>query len=557
MLADVRSQGATALGPVHEALARLTGWKAHAMAVLFGAFCLLAFAPFHVTAVLPVSFTGIIWMIDGARGQARWGRAVLARGWAFAFGYFLVSLYWTASPFLVEPEKHAVFLWMPLVLLPGGMALIWAGALAMAGAFWSASPSRIFVFAAFFGLAEWVRGTLFGGFPWNLVGTSWTPGGAVSQLAAIGGVYWLSLLTVFMAAAPAALVDTRNTRGIAVRIAPAFAAVLVLALGWSWGAQRISGPTVFTTREVVLMDVGIPQAEKWPDSADERRAVARKVRQRYLDLLQRTDVGADDIVVWPEGALPEPLLQSPESLDRITSQLGRRTLIVGASRYQPIGGDRYAWYNSLAVMTRESARSGPIGLYDKHRLVPVGELPVARILPFGEAISGILPSAIQRMATSGFEPGQSGAAITYAEGLPPFVGMICYEALYPSVPRTAQIRASHRADWLVVISNDSWFGAVVGPEQHYAQNRYRAIETGLPMARTASRGVSAIIDGHGREIARGAPVEGDPEGWRGRVARADLPAPVQGAFYQERGGVLIFWITLSCLFGLAFLLWRR
>ena len=556
MAADVRSHGVAALGPLHEALARLHGWKAHGLAVLLGAFGALAFAPFHLTPILLVSFTGLVWMIDGARGLKSWGKAVFARGWAFAFGFFVVSLYWTAAPFLVEPEKHAVFLWMPLVLLPGGMAIIWGVAAAMAGAFWSSSPSRVFVFTAFFCLGEWVRGSLFGGFPWNLPGTSWVPGGAVSQLAAIGGVYWLTLLTVLMATAPAAMVDTRGDRGLATRLTPAFLAALVLALGWSWGAQRIAAPPEFTGQNVVLMDVGIPQSEKWPDDASERLQVALQMRNRYLDLLSRGDSRASDIVIWPEGALPEPLLQRPETLDRITSALGERTLIVGASRYQPFGNNQYLWFNSLAILNQYSARSGPVGLYDKHRLVPVGELPVARILPFGTAISSVLPSAIQRMATSGFEPGP-GPSITYGEGVPPVVAMICYEALYPSVPKAAQSRAAHRADWLVVISNDSWFGAVVGPQQHYAQNRYRSIESGLPMARVASRGVSAMIDGYGREIVRARPLSGDPEGWEGRMGSADLPRPIDRPIYQTRGGALIFWITLLGVFALAFSTWRR
>ncbi|MEM7768167.1 MAG: apolipoprotein N-acyltransferase [Pseudomonadota bacterium] len=556
MQSDVRSHGATALGPIHEALARLKGWKAHGMAILLGALGALAFAPFHATPVLIVGVTGLIWMIDGARGQKAWGKAVFARGWAFAFGFFIVSLYWTAAPFLVEPEKHAVFLWMPLILLPGGMALIWAAGALMAGAFWSASPSRVFIFTAFFCLAEWVRGTLFGGFPWNLFGTSWTPGGAISQLAAVGGVYWLTALTVFIAAAPAALVDTRDARGLAIRLTPAFMAVIMLALGWSWGAQRLAAPTDFTSRQLVLMDVGIPQSEKWAATQEAQRAVSEQMRTRYLDLLQRTDAGADSIVIWPEGALPEPLLQSPETLDRITSQLGRRTLIAGASRYQPAGNNRYTWFNSLAVLDAGSARSGPIGLYDKHRLVPVGELPVSRILPFGDALAGVLPDAIQRMATSGFEPGP-GPSITYGNGLPPFVAMICYEGLYPSVPKAAQARAAHRADWMVVISNDSWFGAVVGPQQHYAQNRYRSIETGLPMARTASRGISAVVDGYGREVSRAEAVDGDPEGWRGRLDMSDLPQAAPEPFFQRRGGVLLFWVTVSCCFALAFFTWRR
>ena len=544
-----RSHGATALGPLHEGLARLTGWRAAGMAALLGAFSALAFAPFHFTAALAVSLTGLVWMIDGARGARRWGRSVFARGWAFGFGFFLVSLYWTASPFLVEPERTALLIWMPLILLPGGMALIWGAAMAMAGAFWSASPSRVFMFTVFFALGEMIRGHLFGGFPWNLAGTSWVPGGPMSQAAALGGVYWLTLVTVFICAAPAALVDTRETRGLAGRILPLLLAVLAAAGLWSWGAQRLMQPTELTARELVLMDAGVPQNQKF-------RVPKDQVLRRYAELLVNTDTGGDDLVIWPEGALPVTMLQDDQSMDVISAYLGNRTLIAGTARYISSGLNLQVYYNSLAVLNRDSNRSGALGLYDKHRLVPMGELPLSRILPFGEQISSVLPSALQRLATSGFEPGE-GPAIVYGERMPPFVAMICYEALYPSVPRTAQRLAGHRADWLVTISNDAWFGEGLGPAQHYAQNRYRAIETGLPMARVASRGTSAVIDGFGRELARGRPVTGGPDDWTAKVAKSALPAPVALPVYQTRAGALFFWVTLAAMVVLAFFAWRR
>ena len=64
------------------------------------------------------------------------------------------------------------------------------------------------------GGAELIRGTLFGGFPWNLPGTTWAPGGALSQVASIGGVYWLTLITLLVTASPAALVGTREEKGV-------------------------------------------------------------------------------------------------------------------------------------------------------------------------------------------------------------------------------------------------------------------------------------------------------------------------------------------------------
>lgn len=555
MSEGVRSHGFTALGPLHEALARLTGKAALGVAALMGALSALAFAPFHFTAVLVVSFTALIWMIDGARGHRKWGKAIFARGWAFGAGFFLVSMHWTASPFLVEPEKTAIFLFMPLILLPAGMALITGAAIAMAGAFWSSSPSRIFIFSLFFALGEFARGHLFGGFPWNLAGTSWSPGGAMSQAASIGGVYWLTLLTVFAVSTPAALVDTREIKSLTQRLLPALTAVVLVALGWAWGAQRIAQPAALTDQAIVLVDSGIPQSEKWPDDPNWQWDIdTDPVFNYYVSMLAADDSAPNDIIIWPEGAVATTLLQKPDAMDIISARLGGRKLILGTTRYESVGAGEYAFSNSLAVIDDEAGRSGPVALYDKHRLVPFGELPASEIIPFGRAMSSILPGALQQLATNGFQPGP-GPAVIYADDIPPYVAMICYEALYPEIARAANMAV--RADWQVVISNDAWFGGGMGPAQHYAQNRYRAIETGLPMARVASRGASSIIDGYGREIMRAGAVADAPEGWSAAYGRGQLPAPAPETIFQHRIGIVLFWLTIALFAGLAFVSWRR
>jgi apolipoprotein N-acyltransferase len=543
----VRSHGFTALGPLHEGLARLTGLSAAGVASLLGALAAVAFAPFHFSAVLAISFTGIIWMIDGARAHARWGRAVFLRGWAFGAGFFLVGLHWTALPFLVDPARTIWFIWMPLLLLPAGMALIWGAFVAMAGAFWSASPSRIFIFALFFALAEFTRGHLFGGFPWNLPGTTWIPGGAISQSASLGGVYWLTLMTVFVMASTAALVDTRESRSLPIRLAPAFISVLILAFGWAWGAERTQAPSPLTDKAVVIMDAGVPQ-DQWD------RLGPDPVLYEYLRMLTYPDSRPGDIVVWPESAVPTYLLQDSNALDAIAAYVGQRTLIAGTARYELSPTGSRISYNSLSVLDESVNRTGPLALYDKHRLVPFGELAAVNFIPFGTQLSAFLPPAVQRLAAEGFRPGAGATAVDIGT-MAPFVALICYEGLFPDIPRSANL--ADRAQWMVLISNDAWFGAGMGPAQHYAQNRYRAIETGLPLVRVANRGTSAIIDGHGREVMRAAPAETAPNGWSTSYGRARLPVATQVTVYQSRLGGALLWLSLCLFAGLAFVTWRR
>lgn len=561
MTDPVRSHGFTALGPVHEGLARLKGWKAHGVAALLGAIGALAFAPFHITPILILSFCGLVWMMDGARGYKKWGKATFARGLSWGFGFFLISQYWLAFPFLVDPEKTAVFLFMPLILMPLGMGLITGLGMLIAATFWSASPSRILIFSIGVVLAEFIRGYLFGGFPWNLTGTSWLPGGAMSQLASLGGVYWLSLLTAFMMAAPAALVDTRDNRSVAIRLVPSLVAVVLAGGSWAWGAQRLSTPTEFTETNVTMMDAGVPQRERLVE-VDGRIYANGEILTQYITMLNTVPREDNEILVWPEASLPIRVLDEPRVLDPIIFHIGNRPLILGSRRLgikhsgslREEGGTQQerVEYNSMMVLD-QSSPNAPVAIYDKHRLVPFGELPAERIIPFGKYISGVLPAALQEQAKNGFEPGDGPDNVNVDElGIPVFTALVCYEGLFPEIPRSAR----PRSDWIVLISDDSWFGVGMGPAQHYAQNAYRAIESGLPMARVATRGKSAMIDGYGRAVATAEQYTTSPEGWTPVYVKSKLPQKLSETLYYGNGFILL-WITIAAFSVAAFALWRR
>ena len=124
-------------------------------------------------------------------------------------------------------------------------------------------------------------------------------------------------------------------------------------------------------------------------------------------------------------------------------------------------------------------------VYDKAHLVPFGEyMPLAGLLPI-------------RLVTGGMDFSAGPGRVALAPpGLPPFGALICYEVIFPGA-----VVPQPRPDWLVNITNDGWFGISAGPWQHLAAARLRAVEEGLPLARAAQTGISAVFDSRGRQLA--------------------------------------------------------
>ena len=197
--------------------------------------------------------------------------------------------------------------------------------------------------------------------------------------------------------------------------------------------------------------------------------------------------------------------------------------LAGLSRGEPDPsaetGARY--YNSLFALHDEGAaglRIGPI--YDKHRLVPFGEY-----LPLGDLMSKIGVRSLVHVPAD-FSAGPAPAPISLVNA-PSVQPLICYEALYPGfTPATAATRPA----WIVNVSNDAWFGKTSGPRQHLNLASYRALETGLPVARATPTGVSAMIDPWGR-IVEGRRLDPGQAG----IIDVRLPQPAPPTLYGRWG----------------------
>ena len=461
------------------------------LALLAGLAAGFAHPPFGVLPGL-LGFTALMWSVDQA-GPHRPVRSAFLRGLAAGFGFFLVSLWWVAEAFFVDAAAHGWMAPVVMLILPTGLALFWAAACALYKAFGATGLRRALVFAACFGLFEWLRGHVLTGFPWNLPGQTWAAGSAPSQAASVIGAYGLSVITVLAAALLAVALGPEGRR---TRVAAVALTLTLLGGLYGFGAWRLAQPAppdqAFAVR-VVQPNLG---------QADKRMGDVDGVIDLYLALTRRPGLERADVVIWPEGAVPavaNDFLGADEARRRrIAAALapGQR-LMLGAIRAEPAPeeADGHRVFNSLLALERVETAAGPdlrlLGFYDKHRLVPLGEyLPLRSLLE---------PVGFVRLtqAPEDFAAGPRPAPLSIP-GLPRVQPLICYESLFPGF--TSEVGG--RPAWIVNPSNDSWFGRTSGPWQHLNIMAYRGIEEGLPVVRATPTGVSAVIDPLGRTRSR-------------------------------------------------------
>ena len=490
-------------------LASLPLWQQRGVACVAGAASVLAMAPFDVWPVLWLTLPALCLLADAAAARteqpsrfAPWRRWSMGRsaeiGWWFGFGYFLAGLFWVGEAFLVEADVFAWLLPFAVTLLPAGLALFTAAAVASMYVVPNWTPlRRVLALAGGFGATEWLRGHILTGFPWNTLGYALTGPLPLMQSASVFGIYGLTIVTVLIFAGPAALLRTEGSApGSSNQLRAAMTlAILPLVLLWAAGSWRLAQPLKPTSAgpKIRIVQPSIPQLERM-QSANQRR-----IFDRHLALsLTAPDGHADAaagvaLIVWAEAAMPFVPLAQPVALADIGKMLPYGTrLLSGAVRVEPAltGGGRNAYNSALLFEGGETARL--LAYYDKQHLVPFGEFLPAQ--PLLEAI-GLEQLTRQR---GGFTPGHDAPPAMLIDGLGRVVPLICYEAIFP----LATVAAADRPDLLMVITNDSWFGDTTGPRQHYQQARVRSVETGVPMIRASANGISAAIDGMGREQGR-------------------------------------------------------
>jgi apolipoprotein N-acyltransferase len=523
-------------------LSELRGWRRYLAAFVAGVVSVLALPPYEFLPVLFVSIPVLVWLLDGVgeptrsrRRRVLWRAGLI--GWWFGFGYFLFGLYWVGNAFLVDAEKFAFLLPVAVTLMPAGLALFTGAAAAIARLFWLNGYRRVAVLAVVWTIFEWLRGHILTGFPWNLIGESFTGSDALLQVAALVGAYGLSFIVMLIAGSPASF-DTRLLPGSRRLDGELFAAPAIalagLALIWVGGAARLSSAELDYSgaTNVRIVHPDTPFAKDW-DSEERLLTIIGQLLRMSREPTPENPAGLKPgtIVVWPENAVPVLLAREPYVLGAIGRMLPDGAyLIAGSNRGEPApdgpSNRLRVFYNSLYVV---DADGEIVETYDKHHLVPFGEY-----VPLRHLLGRIgLRQIVQFQGSFDVGPGPRTLVLP---GMPPVSPLICYEIIFPE----EIVAPGQRPAWLVNITNDAWFGESAGPYQHFSQVRMRAVEQGLPVARSANSGISALVDPYGR-VVKSLPLDG-----RG-IIDAKLPAPLQPTLYARLGDLFLAFLMLAAV----------
>ncbi len=496
----------------------MTGAMLFLIAFLIGTASAFAFAPVGLWPLMPLAIAALCELIWRSKNL----KQALGVGCFFGFGQFVISLNWIATAFTFQAAMPAWLGWIAVVLVALYLAIYPAMATGLA---WRLGRDRplalVLTLAGAWSVTEWLRGTMFTGFPWNPLGVALadTPLRSASRLI---GTYGLSAFVVLLAGVAYLLARRRlKEAGDALLI------VLVISLLQSWQPKIAQAED----RRIRIVQPNIGQEDKWRPGFSEEAA-------RRLAAFSMKPGLRPHLLFWPEAAVTDPLedARTDEHQAFANFERSRAAALVGQGEYLLTGG--------LAVFSKDGrfvdgaansvfvlGQGGKVfGRYDKAHLVPFGEY-----LPMRPLLSTI---GLSRLAPGNIDFSSGPGARTLA--LPGWgkVGFqVCYEIIFSG----NVVDRRDRPDFIFNPSNDAWFGSW-GPPQHLAQARLRAAEEGIPVIRSTPTGISAVIDANGK-IVKSLP-------WQTAGAiDATLPAAAAPTLFARFGNIIPLLLAFALMIG--------
>ena len=397
-------------------------------------------------------------------------------GWSFGFGYFITNLYWISISLTFDQDLKYLIPFV-IILIPTFLGIFYG---LVSFFFIILKPKKIvsalLIFSMIFGILEFVRGSIFTGFPWNLIAYSFSKQLQIISVTSIIGTYGFNLFCISLFTSPAVLFlkDSRNDIGISLifLIVPMF--FFIYGSAYEKKFKNLDFENSEYKIRVIGSNIGL---DRFYYNIEPISVIEELIK------LSEPDPNKKIIFVWPEGILPKVSQKQLVEYKWLFEDYftNNHFLILGINN-QSLNDKSINYYNSISVYDNNL---NLINSYNKINLVPFGEF-----LPF----EGILKSVGLKTITNNYQSFSKGKKREVIEikkdnFLLKILPLICYEIIY-----SGKISDNSDFDLILNISEDGWFGQSIGPKQHFSHSIFRAIESGKYLLRSANNGIAAIIN---------------------------------------------------------------
>ena len=445
-------------------------------------------------------------------------KKTLLASWFLGFGWFSFGLYWIGSAFLVADTYQVYLMPLAVIILPSILAIFWAMAFFLAKLFTPKNQSPILLIVISLSLVEYCRAIFFTGFPWLMPSMSLASNDYILQILSYVGSFSGNLVVLTSIILPIILyINSPNKKIVFLLL---FIPIFILFFVSFFRFHKKETLNENEKQTIVLVQPNIKQKDKW-DSTKRKDHI-----QKLIKLSVEKEYHSKDkykIIIWPETSFEGSIPNELKLLSNISKKIIKNkntTLVVGL-----LNVHNSKLFNSLVFLNLD----GKIDYkYNKIHLVPFGEY-----IPFRNKLKTIA----RYLSPRDFASGDLKKNMNL-RGFGEIITLICYEVLFS---KEVSERISNKTKLLINITNDAWFGKTIGPHQHLALAKIRAVETGIPLVRVANTGISAFISPYGDEILR-IPINKE------NVRHANLIPPLEQTIYKKFGEYIFIVSILLFLF---------
>jgi apolipoprotein N-acyltransferase len=444
--------------------------------IFLGAISSYSLPPYNYFIINFITFSLFFVFLFNKKKKNSVNKSFFKYGWFFGFGYFLFSLYWIAIS-LTFDQSFKFLIPFAMILLPSFLAIFYGLMTYLFSVLYSKNLIySFFIFSILFGIIEFLRGSIFTGFPWNLIAFSFSDSIYFIQILSVMGTYSFNLFCISLFSLPAIFILRNSKKEIIVCLFFILVSVGFLIFG------NIKSNTFYSLEnkknsykiKAISADISL---DRFYSKQDELKIIKELIELSAPDKKEPT------IFLWPEGIIPDSYVGNMNKYkDLFYNNFGDDDLIVIGLNSEKKKDNENILFNTMAVFDN---KLNLIQKYNKVDLVPFGEFT-----PF-ENILGIIGLKTITNEYQSFTSGNVRKPINIKNNkidlnlLP----LICYEIIY-----SGKLSKDKNFDYIINISEDGWFGNSIGPKQHFSHNIFRSIESGKYIIRSANNGISAVIN---------------------------------------------------------------